>query len=466
MTPRITVPWAASLVGGEDRPLPGCGWLPDDWLPLEETRKALRALAREGKGELVGYGAAQGLLPLRRMLADRLADRGIPARPEAVILTDGILQGADLLCRALTHPGDRVLVDDPGYFNFNNLIRANGLEPIPIPWTREGPDLQTYEAALRTWTPRLHITNAFLHNPTGGSLSPRVAHRMLALAEAHGLAIVEDDIYADLDPSPSPRLSAMDGLRRVAHVGGFTKTQSAAARIGYMVVPDSWVAPLLDLHMATSFGSGALAAQLAHRLLSTGAHRRHTDSLRTRLAESAGRCLTQLKALGFTPWEAYRGGLPFGWNCPGGSIPACWPAPPSAMAWSWPLGSSSVTGKHCPTGCASTPPIATDPISGPDWGGCSRIRTERKSSGIESRLGQHPVELPHLGFPVRGFLHARGEFLHEVGLTQVVQHPRAGQRQGLPFHQDTRTTELHQADSAHPQTITRRIQLFHHLIVQ
>jgi DNA-binding transcriptional MocR family regulator len=301
-----------------DSPLPGCGWLPEDWMPVRDTQAALRALAREGKGDLVGYGPAQGLDALRDLVADRLVDRGIPARRDTVILTDGVLQGVDLLCRALTRPGDRVLLDDPGYFNFVNLVRANGLIPVPVPWTRTGPDLAAYEAALAEHAPRLHVTNAFLQNPTGGSIAPSVAHRLLALAETHGVAVIEDDIYGDLDPSPAPRLAALDGLRRVAHVGGFTKTQSAAARVGYLALPGAWVESLMDLRMATTFGNGGLAAQLALRMLSTSAHRRHVESLRARLGDAAGRVMTRLKALGFTPWGDYQGGFTLWMELPPG----------------------------------------------------------------------------------------------------------------------------------------------------
>ena len=70
--------------------------------------------------------------------------------------------------------------------------------------------------------------NAAPHNPTGGSLSPAIAHRLLQLAEAHDFRIVEDDMFAEFRRHPTPILAAMDGLKRVIHLGSFSKTSQPA----------------------------------------------------------------------------------------------------------------------------------------------------------------------------------------------------------------------------------------------
>ena len=48
------------------------------------------------------------------------------------------------------------------------------------------------------------------------------------------MIVVEDDIYGDFEPTPSPRLASFDGFDRVIQVGGYSKTVSAALRIGYI----------------------------------------------------------------------------------------------------------------------------------------------------------------------------------------------------------------------------------------
>ena len=49
--------------------------------------------------------------------------------------------------------------------------------------------------------------------------------------------MVEDDAYADLAADPDLRLAALDGLRRVVYLSGFTKTLSASLRVGYRPSP-------------------------------------------------------------------------------------------------------------------------------------------------------------------------------------------------------------------------------------
>lgn len=225
-----------ALESGDDVLKPGCGWLPPSWMPEEGLRRALRALARGNASTLVDYGSPLGLPALRALLARRIGLRGIEVSPEQIMLTESGTQAIDLLCRFLLKAGDTVLVDDPCYFNFHALLRAHQAEVVGIPYTPTGPDVAAFADAIERYRPRLYITNSALQNPTGATLSPLVAHRLLKLAEQAGLTIVEDDIFADFEETPAPRLAAFDGLERVVHIGSFSKSLSAAVRCGFIVL--------------------------------------------------------------------------------------------------------------------------------------------------------------------------------------------------------------------------------------
>ncbi|MFE1602537.1 aminotransferase-like domain-containing protein [Methylobacterium sp. ID0610] len=288
---------------------PGCGWLPPGWLPDEALRRALRGLARGEATDLLDYDEPLGHPPLRQLLSRRLHDRGIPAGPDRIVLTASATQALDLIARLLLEPGDVVLVDDPCYFNFRALLQVHRAAIVGVPWNPEGPDLDAFAAALREHRPRLYLTNSALQNPTGATMSAATAHRLLRLAEEHGTLIVEDALFDDFEPDPSPRLAALDGLDRVIHIGSFSKTLSAALRCGYVALRAEWVDRLVDLKLATSFGSGRLSANLVHRFLADGSYRRSLDGLRARLAEAMGLTRRRLDALGLTPWLVPRGGL-------------------------------------------------------------------------------------------------------------------------------------------------------------
>ncbi|WP_221410261.1 PLP-dependent aminotransferase family protein [Paraburkholderia dinghuensis] len=288
---------------------PGCGWLPASWLPQDAVRRALRAIARDPNAPLTDYASPLGLPALRQQLSWRLAQHGVEAAPAQILLTDGGTQALDLVCRFLLEPGDTVLVDDPCYFNFQALLRAHRVRVASVPYTPTGPDLAAFEHALIEHRPRLYVTNSAIHNPTGATLAPTVAHRLLKLAEEHNLLIVEDDIFADFETDPAPRLAAFDGLARVVTIGSFSKTMTAAARCGFIAARADWVEALVDLKLAVSFGNGELASDLVYRLLVDGTWRRHLDTLRTRLADAMGDSLRRLRALGVTPWTQPQAGM-------------------------------------------------------------------------------------------------------------------------------------------------------------
>lgn len=289
---------------------PGCGWLPAEWMPIEALRRALRAVARADASLLADYGSTRGAQILRRLLQRRCADEGIETAADQVLLTASGTQAIDLVCRFVLRTGDTVVVDDPCYFNFRALLRAHRVAVVGVPYTRSGPDAAAFEQVLAATRPRLYITNSALHNPTGATMAPQVAHRVLNAAVAHGVTVVEDDIFADFEPEPSPRLAALDGLRHVIRIGSFSKTLSASVRCGYIAARRDWIEGLVDLQIATAFGGPSpLAAELIAHVLAGGVYRKHMDDTRRRLARARRDTAERLRHLGIEPWLMPRGGF-------------------------------------------------------------------------------------------------------------------------------------------------------------
>ncbi|OJF92301.1 PLP-dependent aminotransferase family protein [Pararhizobium antarcticum] len=288
---------------------PGCGWLPASWLAEDGVRRALRTLSRADGVALAGYGSPLGSSPLRTLITRRMAEHGIEANPDQIMLTESGTQAIDLLCRFLIEPGDTVLVDDPCYFNFHALLRAHRARIVSVPYTPSGPDIEAFAHTLAENRPRLYITNSAIHNPTGATLSPVIAHKILKLAEQFDLTIIEDDIFADFEHAPAPRLAAFDGLDRVIHIGSFSKTLSAAARCGFVAAKPEWIEALTDLKIATSFGGGRLTADLVLQVLSDGNYRKHVESLKVRLSRAMTDVSARLRNLGIVPWLEPRAGM-------------------------------------------------------------------------------------------------------------------------------------------------------------
>lgn len=290
--------------------MPGCGWLPADYMPNAAFRRALRHVARADDAILTAYGGTRGSPLLRRLLLGRFAEEGLEIGPEQLLLTSSGTQSIDLVCRLLLRPGDTALVDDPCYFNFQALLRAHQVRAVGVPYTRSGPDMAAFESVLAAEKPRVYITNSALHNPTGATLSPQIAYRLLRAASDHDLTIVEDDIYADFEPEPSPRLAVLDGLDRVIRIGSFSKTLSASVRCGYIAASADLIEGLTDLQVATNFGGPSpVATELIANVLGGGGYRKHMEDLRRRLAGARRRTAARLQALGIEPWLMPRGGF-------------------------------------------------------------------------------------------------------------------------------------------------------------
>lgn len=264
---------------------PGCGWLPNDWLFQEGVRRSLRALAADN-ADLGGYGEPKGYPPLRQLVRDLLAEQEIAVTTEQVLLTQGSSQAMDLVARRLVRPGDTVLVDEPGYPNILFSLRFLGARLIGVPRTAAGYDLGALERVVTEHRPKVFFTQARLQSPTGSTAQLAHLHRVMQLADKHDFLVVENDIYADLDPEPRPSLASLDQLRRVVYISSFSKTISPNIRVGYLAAQPDLLEDLAQLKMIAGLTSSEFGERVAHGALIDGRWRKHIKGLRERLAQA------------------------------------------------------------------------------------------------------------------------------------------------------------------------------------
>ena len=287
---------------------PGCGWLPHEWLFNEGLKRALRQIAAADV-DLAGYGHPKGYQELRHLIAEQLTEREIAAPPEQVLLTQGSSQALDLAARRLVRTGDPVLVDEPGYANTMFGLRLAGARLIGVPRTPTGWDLALLEARIAEHRPRVFFTQPRLQCPTGSTATLAQLHRVLQLAEQHDITIVENDIYADIDPEPRASLAGLDQLHRVIHIGSFSKTISPNIRVGFLTAHPEIIEELGQLKMVAGLTSSELNERLAFGALTDSRWRRHLKSLRERLGEAQQRVSERLIDLGFELFTEPRAGI-------------------------------------------------------------------------------------------------------------------------------------------------------------
>ncbi len=280
----------------------GCGWLPSDWREGDDLTHAIRSVARKSRPGIFEYSTPHGSQLLRGLIQERLRPLAITVDAQQIVMTGGGSHSLDLLVRMLLEPGDVVFVESPGYYNLFGLLHLQRIRVVGVPRLADGPDIERLEALLVQHRPKLFYINSVFHNPTGSTLTPAVAHRVLQLAEQYDFKIIEDDIYADFQHTPTTRLAALDGLRRVFYLGSFSKSLSSSLRVGFIASPPPQVQPLVDIKMLTSISASRFAEQVVTTLLQNGSYRKLTERLRTKLSSQMAMALTMLKGAG---WEIY-----------------------------------------------------------------------------------------------------------------------------------------------------------------
>jgi DNA-binding transcriptional MocR family regulator len=271
----------------------GDGFPPVHWLADVRLDKFHHKVARAGLGTVFRYTTRYGYPPLRDHLVGKLADFGIAAEPQQIVLTHGANDALDLVVRYFVPPGAAVLVDDPGYYLLHGKLKLAGARIVGVPRGPDGPDIAALEQLLLTHKPRLFFTQSVAHNPTGSDTSAAKAYRVLQLAQAHNLLIVENDSLADFKPMGSTRIAALDQLERTIYIGSFSKSFSAALRVGFVACGADLASDLADLKALIHANSSEYAERTLDVLLSEGRYQRHL----TRLRQRVGAAMVQARAL-------------------------------------------------------------------------------------------------------------------------------------------------------------------------
>jgi len=289
--------------------LPGAGWLPHEWMDTQGIQKALRALVQKPARYLTEYGSAQGYLPLREQLQQRLAQFQVKLNVNQIVLTMGATHALDLIARYYVRQGDTVLVDDPGYFILYGTLKSYGARVVGVAWNEDGPDIEKLEQLVNEHKPRIFFTNTVLHNPTGASISQSVAFRVLQLAESAEMIIVEDDVFGDFHPGRMSRLATLDQLQRVIYISSFSKTISASMRVGFIAASAQITQQLTDLKLLSGITTSEINERMVYQMLVSGQYRKYLGKLHKRLQQGREQTLNNFDQMGLTPYIEPEGGM-------------------------------------------------------------------------------------------------------------------------------------------------------------
>lgn len=214
------------------------------------------------------YGDAQGGIALREEVARYLRTaRGVRCRAEQIILTSGTQAALDLVARAVLPRGAAVWIEDPCYPMARAVLQGAGVQLIGVPVDRHGLDVAEGER-LAPMAKAVYVTPSHQF-PLGVTMTMPRRLALLDWAQRSGAWVIEDDYDSEFRYAGPPltSLQGMDDAERVIYIGTFSKALFPGLRIGYLVLPDELMAPVLSLRGRTdrypaTLVEGALAVFL------------------------------------------------------------------------------------------------------------------------------------------------------------------------------------------------------------
>lgn len=265
--------------------------------PLQAWQRCVGRCARRGSLRMYDYGPPLGALALRRALADYLGrSRGVRADPEQILVVTGSQQGLDLTARLLLAPGDRAVVEEPGFEGARNAFLAAGAKLAAVAVDAEGLDPESLRAVpgpVRV----VHVTPSHQF-PLGGVMSYARRATLLQWASEHGAWLVEDDYDGEFrfDGRPFPPLKSLDADGRVLYLGTFSKVMFPAIRLGYLVLPPALVDVFARAKVLADGGSARLEQEALAEFIDRGEFERHVRRARARNGERRAALLGALQS--------------------------------------------------------------------------------------------------------------------------------------------------------------------------
>jgi DNA-binding transcriptional MocR family regulator len=277
---------------------------------------AAQVAAQADFGELLRYQPHAGMHAHRAAGAAWLRRSGVAADADRVVVCSGGQNAIALSLMATATAGDTILVEELTYPGLKVAAAMLGLKLHPVAMDAHGVIPDALEAACRAaGAARAFYTTPTLHNPTQAVLPEGRRREVLAIARAHRLAVIEDDVFGFLCADGPPPLAALDP-EQVIYATSLTKSVAPGLRVGYVTAPRHLLDRVTQAIRAVSWMTSPLTAELARALIESGAAE---DVARRHREEVAARQAVATEILG-----ANAAGMPDGASCVWLRLPEPW----------------------------------------------------------------------------------------------------------------------------------------------
>jgi DNA-binding transcriptional MocR family regulator len=239
-------------------------------IPPSEVIAVAGGVLAELSDVALQYGGGQGIPGLRERLAMLMAEEGVIADPEDVVVTTGAQQALDLIGKIFIDPGDLIAVEAPAYVGALTAFGAYEPRYLPIELDDDGMLVEQLEQALlRGERPKFVYTVPDFGNPSGVTMSYPRREQLVALCREASIPIIEDNPYGLLrfEGEAVPCLRTLDP-DNVIYLGTVSKTFSPGVRVGWALAEPSVVQRLILAKEAADLCGSSLNMLLTERWFS------------------------------------------------------------------------------------------------------------------------------------------------------------------------------------------------------
>lgn len=199
------------------------------------------------------YTSNAGVPELRAEICRYLDRRfGLSYESDETLVTVGGSEAIDLAIRAVTEPGDEVIIPTPSFVCYEPIVKLCGGVPVTIPTKKEDRFKLTPEALSAAITPRTKmVVLPFPNNPTGAILTQEELEGLAAVLEHTNIAVLSDEIYAEMTYGRRHvSIAALPGMKeRTILVNGFSKAFAMTGwRLGFVAAPRPLAEQMLKIH--------------------------------------------------------------------------------------------------------------------------------------------------------------------------------------------------------------------------
>ncbi|MDR0856398.1 MAG: aminotransferase class I/II-fold pyridoxal phosphate-dependent enzyme [Clostridiales bacterium] len=204
------------------------------------------------------YTSNRGLPALREQIA-LYTEEGIGVSYDPVhevLVTVGASEAIDLAVRAVTEPGDEVLIPEPSYVSYSPCVRLAGGVPVIVPTTFAEEFKLNPAAVKRAITTKTKaIILPYPNNPTGATMEKAALQKVADVLSKHSIFVLSDEIYGELtygDATHASIASLKNMRERTILINGFSKAFAMTGwRLGYACAPRAVVDAMTKIHQYT-----------------------------------------------------------------------------------------------------------------------------------------------------------------------------------------------------------------------